>query len=91
MWVDHDNLVELVSSIFTNPVGIEDLEVGEVAVDTLFCDSLDVLGHGDLAHTHVPRLTLHVDLALSQSTTADSGTDDDYTLLGLVAEATCSV
>ena len=73
------------STILSDPIGIEDLEVGEVPVDSLFCDSLDVLGHGYLADTHVSRLTLHVDLALAQSTTADSGTDDDDALLGLVA------
>ena len=59
-------------TIFSNPVGIEDLKVREVAVNTLFGDSLDVLGHSNLANTHVSRLSLHVDLALAQVFVGDA-------------------
>ena len=89
--IDHDDLVVLVLTILADPVGVEDFQVGEVAVDTLFGDALRVLGHRDLGDTGLGRLALHVDLALAQATTANTGADEDDTLLGLVAHAACSV
>ena len=46
--VNHDDFEVLVLPVLANPVGVENLEVGEVAVNTLFGDALRVLGHGDL-------------------------------------------
>ena len=62
-----------------------------MAVDTLFGDALRVLGHGDLGDTGLGWLALHVNLALSESTTADAGSNEDDPLLGLVAHAASSV
>ena len=89
--VDHDDLVVLVLAILADPVGVEDFQVGEVAVDTLFSDALRVLGHGDLGDTGLGRLALHVNLALAKSTTANAGADENNALLGLVAHAAGSV
>ena len=84
--VDHDDFEELVLSIFANPIGIENFEVREVTCNTLFGHALCVLGHGNLLDTGLGWLTLHVNLALSQSTTADAGPDENNALLGFVSE-----
>ena len=89
--VDHDDFEELVLTIFANPVRVENFEVREVASNTLFSDTLCVLGHGDLGDTSLGWLTLHVNLTLAESTTADTGTDEDNTLLGLVSQAASSI
>ena len=89
--VDHDNLEELVLTVFADPVGVENLEVWEVACNTLFCNALRVLCHGNLGNTSLGWLTLHVNLTLAESTTADAGTDENNTLLGLVSQAASSV
>ena len=49
--IDHDDFVVLVLPVLADPVRVEDFEVGEVAVDTLFGDALRVFGHGDLGNT----------------------------------------
>ena len=89
--IDEDDLVVLVLAILADPVGVEDLEVGEVAVHTLFSDALRVLGHRDLGDTSLGWLALHVNLALAKSTTANASSDEDDTLLGLVAHSTSGV
>ena len=89
--VDHDDFVVLVLPVLANPVRVEHFEVGEVAVHTLFSDALRVLGHGDLGDTSLGWLTLHVNLTLAKSTTADTGADEDDTLLGLVSQAASSI
>ena len=62
-----------------------------MASDTLLSNSLGVLGHGNLGDTSLGWLTLHVNLTLTESTTADTGTDEDNTLLGLVSQAASSI
>ena len=84
--VDHDDFVELVLTVLANPVRVENFEVREVTCNTLFGHALCVLGHGDLLDTGLGWLTLHVNLALSQSTTADAGADENNALLGFVSE-----
>ena len=49
--INHDDFEELVLTIFANPVRVENFEVREVTSNTLFCDTLCVLGHGDLGDT----------------------------------------
>ena len=46
--VDHDDFEVLVLPVLADPVGVENFQVGEVAVHTLLGDALRVLGHGDL-------------------------------------------
>ena len=89
--VDHDDFEVLVLPVLADPVGVENLEVGEVAVDTLFSDALRVLGHGDLGNTGLGGLALHVDFTLAKSTSANTGSDENNALLGLVAHAASSV
>jgi hypothetical protein len=74
-----------------NPVGVENFHVRVVASDSLFGDSLDTLAHGDFANTSLARLTLHVYLALAQTTTANPSADDGDSLLGLVTETTSRI
>ena len=89
--VDHDDFEELVLTIFANPVRVENFEVREVASNTLFSNTLCVLGHGDFGDTSLGWLTLHVNLTLAQSTTADPGADENNALLGLVAQSASSI
>ena len=84
--IDHNDFVELVLAVLANPVRVENFEVWEVACNTLFSHALGVLGHGDFLDTGLGWLALHVNLTLSQSTTADSGSDEDDTLLCFVAK-----
>ena len=85
--VDHDDFVELVLSVLANPVRVEDFQVREVTCNTLFCDTLRVLGHGNLGNTGLGWLALHVNLTLSKSTSADTGADEDNALLCFVAHS----
>ena len=89
--VDHDNLEELVLTVFADPVGVENLKVWEVACDTLFCNALRVLCHCNLGNTSLGWLTLHVNLSLAESTTADTGANQDNALLGFVSQASSSI
>ena len=83
--IDHDDFEELVLTILTNPVRVENFEVREVTCNTLFSDTLCVLGHGNLGDTSLGWLSLHVNLTLTKSTTADTGANENYPLLCLVA------
>ena len=89
--VNHDDFEVLVLPVLADPVGVENLEVGEVAVDALFGDALRVLGHGDLGNTGLGGLALHVDFALAKSTSADASSDENDALLGLVSHSASSV
>jgi len=85
--VDHDHFEELVLSVLANPVRVEDFQVREVTCNTLFCDTLRVLGHGNLGNTGLGWLALHVNLTLTKSTSADTGADEDNALLCFVAHS----
>jgi len=50
-WVEHDDLVEFVSTVLANPVGIENLEVRVLLGGTLLSDTLNGLRHGDFEDT----------------------------------------
>ena len=89
--VDEDDLVELVTPILTDPVGVQDLEVRVATADALLRDPLDALRHRDLRDPRLGGLSLHVDLALPQSTSSDSGSTDDDALLGLVSALSSGV
>ena len=89
--VDQDDFEVLVLPVLANPIGVENLEVGEMTVDTLFSDALRVFGHGDLGDTGLGGLALHVDFALAKSTSTNTGSDENDALLGLVTHAASSV
>ena len=85
--VDEDHFEELVLSVLANPVRVEDFQVREVTCNTLFCDTLRVLSHGNLGNTGLRWLALHVNLTLTKSTTANASTDENNTLLCFVAHS----
>merc|ERR1712166_1498283 len=58
-WVNHDNFVELVGGILTNPVRVEDAEVTTPTANTLFGNVLVGLGLLELGDTHVSWLTVN--------------------------------
>ena len=91
--VNHDDLVELVGGILTNPVGVEDAEVGATTADTLLSDVLVGLLLLELADTVVDGLTENdtlADVSLA-ATTEDTGAVDHEALLGLVTQSACLV
>ena len=92
--INHDNFKELETGILTNPVGVEDTEVGALAGNTLFGNGLvGALGLDLLDSTGVSRLT--VDLSLGDvslaTTSADTDAVHNVALLGLVADLACLV
>ena len=87
--VNHDDLEELVGGILTNPVGVEDAEVGATTADTLLSDVLVGLLLLELADTMVDGLTENdtlADVSLA-ATTEDTGAVDHEALLGLVTQS----
>ena len=62
-WVNHNNFVELVGGVLTNPVRVEDTEVATSATNTLFGNVLVGLGLLKLGDTHVSWLTVNATLA----------------------------
>ena len=62
-----------------------------MTVNTLFSNTLCVLSHGNLGDTSLRWFTLHVNLTLAQSTTANTSSDHYYALLSLVAKTASSV
>ena len=85
--IHQDYLVELVLAVFTNPVGVEDLKVGIPPAYTFFGNPLDRFGHCDLLDSCIGWLPLHVDFSLPEPSSPYSGSNEDYTLFGLVAHA----
>ena len=92
--INHDNFEEFETGVLTNPVGVEDTEVGALAGNTLLGNGLvGALGLDLLDSTGVSRLT--VDLSLSDvslaTTSADTDAVHNVALLGLVADLACLV
>ena len=86
--VDHDDFVEFVRSILSNPVGVEDSEVRALAANTLFSGRLVSSLLLELADTLVDGLS--EDGSLSNGTltssTSDADSVDNVTLRSLVTE-----
>jgi hypothetical protein len=89
--INENYFVELVLTVLSDPVRVQDFHVREMTCNTLFSHTLRVLCHGDLLDTGLTWLALHVNLTLTKSTTADASSDHDNALLCLVTKATCSV
>jgi hypothetical protein len=83
--VDEDYLVPLVLSVFTYPLGIQDLHIAESPSSPLLGDALDGLGHGDLSHSHVPGSSISDVPGFAQSPASNLDPRDNYALFGLVA------
>lgn len=88
-WVDHDDLEVLVGGVLVNPVGVQYSQVGSTATDTLLGGGSQRLLVLQLVDTLVGWLTVGDTLwhrSLS-TTSSDSNTEDDETLLGLVTQS----
>ena len=87
-WVNHDNFVELVGGVLTNPVRVENAEVTTSTSNTLFSNVLVSLGLLELGDTHVSWLTVNATLAdhALATTTTDTASVDDVALCSLVAQ-----
>ena len=90
-WIDKDDFVELEGGVLTNPVGVENTEVGALASNSLLSNRLVSDGLLQLADTHVSWLSVDAslgDVSLT-ATSADTGSVDDESLLSLVSELAC--
>lgn len=88
-WVHQDNLVVLVGGVLVNPVRVQDSQVGSSSADSLLSGDSQGLLVLELSNTLVGWLTVSSTLwnrSLS-ATSSDSDTEDDETLLGLVAQS----
>lgn len=84
-WIDCDDFKVFVSSIFSNPVGVEYPHVRCSASDTFFGKGLEASCRFHLVDTLVDRFTVHNSLGvfLLTSSTADTGSEYSKALLGL--------
>ena len=92
-WIDEDNFVEFEGGILSYPVGVEDTEVGGLAANTSLSSGLVRSGSLEFADTHVSWLTENAslgDVSLTSSS-SDTGSEDDVSLLGLVTDLACSL
>lgn len=88
-WVHQDNFVVLVGGVLVNPVRVQDSQVGSSSADSLLSGDSQGLLVLELSNTLVGWLTVGSTLwnrSLS-ATSSDSNTEDDETLLGLVAQS----
>lgn len=88
-WVHQDNLEVLVGGVLVNPVRVQDSQVGSSSADSLLSGDSQGLLVLELSNTLVGWLTVSSTLwnrSLS-ATSSDSDTEDDETLLGLVAQS----
>ena len=87
-WVNHDNFVELVGGVLTNPVRVENAEVGASAANSLLGNVLVGLLLLELTDTVVSWLTVNATLAdhALATTTTDTASVDDVALCSLVAQ-----
>jgi hypothetical protein len=86
--IDHDDFVEFVRSILSNPVGVEDSEVRALAANTLFSSGLVSSLLLELADTLVDGLSEDGSLSdgTLSSSTSDADSVDNVTLSSLVSE-----
>lgn len=89
--IDHDNLVVLHCSILVDPVRVQNTQVGISTSSLLFCNTLQVTFELQMVNTLVLGFTKdHTTMILTlTSTTTDTSTNNDETLLGLVPKTVC--
>ena len=88
-WVNEDDLVELVASVLSDPVGVENTEVAALAANALLTDRFVGSGLLDLSQaTGVAWLTVNTSLLDWSLTSSPANADsvDDVALLCLEAE-----
>ena len=88
-WVNEDNFVELVGGVLTNPVRVENAEVGASAANSLLSNVLVGLFLLELTDTVVSWLTVNATLGDHSltATTADTASVDNVALGSLVAQS----
>lgn len=92
-WVNKDNLIELVGSILTNPIGVENSEILCSSSNSVFSKGSVGSCWLQLCDTLVDWLSVDNPLghwSLSAST-SDSYSVDDIALLSLISELSCLV
>jgi len=91
--VDEDDFEVLVGRILVDPVGVQDAEVGAATTNSLFGSGAEGSLILELVHTLVGGFAESGTLwhRLLATTTADTNSVDDITLLGLVSETTSLV
>jgi hypothetical protein len=86
--INQNNFIILHSSVLVNPVGIEDTQVAKFTSHLLFGDGLKIALEFNLFNTLVLGLTKDHTTVVGTlaSTTTDSTSNNDISLLGLVAK-----
>ena len=93
VWVNKDDLEELLGGILTNPVGVEDSKVSATSTNSLLSDRSMGSGGLLLVDTLMDWLTVNgtlVDCSLSSSS-SDLDSVDHVTLLLLETEGSCLI
>merc|ERR1719313_514379 len=92
-WVNANDLEEFVSGVLTNPVRVEDSQVGALSADLLLSNRSVRSGFLELSDTSMDWLTVNdslMDSSLS-STSSDSNSVDDVSLLLFESEGSSLV
>ena len=89
--VDEDDLVPLVLTVGSYPVGVKDLKVGESLLSPFLSDPLHALSDGDLEDTLSLGPPSCLDLPLSEGSLSDPSPDEDVSLLCFVTDVPCLV
>jgi hypothetical protein len=86
--IDQNNFIIFVGGVLVDPVGVEDAQVGKFASGLLLGDALEITLSLNLPDTLVLGLTVNHTAVVGAltSSTADTATNDDIALFGLVAE-----
>ena len=90
-WVDHDDFVEFEGSILSNPVGVENTEVGALAANSFFSSRFVGSFFLQFADTLVNRFSMNdtfTDESLTSST-SDTDSVDNVSLSSFVSELSC--
>ena len=88
VWINADNLEEFVGSVLTNPVRVEDSQVGASSTDLLLSNRSVGSSFLELSDTLMDWLSVDntlVDCSLSSSS-SDSDSVDDVSLFGFVSK-----
>merc|ERR1719161_1663791 len=59
IWVDHDDLIPVVSSISSNPIGVENTEFTHFPASSLLCNAFQVACCFHFCHTMILGLPIH--------------------------------
>ncbi len=91
--VNENDFVEFEGSVLSNPVRVEDSQVAALSSDSLFGHSSVRSGWFQLIDTLIDGFTVNDSLGngLLSTTSSDSNSIDDISLLGFITELSCLV